>query len=297
MGRRVAPRVDMELGELADAVVARSVDDVLRFDPRQVHRFRVATRRLRSDLRTFRRCFDADELDDVRRELRWLGRVAGAVRDMEVLGERLTSRSDRVAPADRAGLARLVERCDAERARRTDALVEALASRRFVRLCDSLRRLLDPDARPDEVLRFRGRRAAKRTKLVAAQSDRLARAVATLRASPSGDSLRKPTDEELHHVRILAKRCRYACEAFVDVVGDDARRLARAMARVQSLLGDHADSVAAEAWLREEIAACRDLEHVARDLIELEHGERARLRDAWAETWRRSSRRRLREWF
>ena len=60
-----------------------------------------------------------------------------------------------------------------------------------------------------------------------------------------------PPDEELHAVRIRAKRCRYAVEAVAPVVGKEAKRIASAVAGLQGVLGDHQDAVVAEGWLRE----------------------------------------------
>ncbi|MGH9077909.1 MAG: CHAD domain-containing protein, partial [Acidimicrobiales bacterium] len=60
-----------------------------------------------------------------------------------------------------------------------------------------------------------------------------------------------PPDDDLHEVRILAKRLRYAAEAVAPVVGRAAGRTGRDAARLQGVLGDHHDAVVAEAWLRE----------------------------------------------
>ena len=58
-----------------------------------VHRMRVASRRLRSALATFRPLFDREVGDRLREELKWLGGVLGPARDAEVMHERLRSRS------------------------------------------------------------------------------------------------------------------------------------------------------------------------------------------------------------
>ena len=59
-----------------------------------------------------------------------------------------------------------------------------------------------------------------------------------------------PTDEELHAVRIEAKRVRYAAEAAVPLLGRQARVFAHAAAALQGVLGDLNDAVVAERWLR-----------------------------------------------
>ena len=60
-----------------------------RREPEDVHQARVATRRLRSDLRTFAPLLDREWLDGLRAELKWLGGELGPVRDAEVLRDRL----------------------------------------------------------------------------------------------------------------------------------------------------------------------------------------------------------------
>jgi CHAD domain-containing protein len=54
-------------------------------DPEGVHQARVATRRLRSDLRTFGPLLDPAWVTPLRDELRWLGGELGVAREAEVL--------------------------------------------------------------------------------------------------------------------------------------------------------------------------------------------------------------------
>jgi CHAD domain-containing protein len=56
-----------------------------------------------------------------------------------------------------------------------------------------------------------------------------------------------PAAPELHQVRLLAKRARYAAEAVVAVNGRDARRFAKAITGIEEVLGDMND--AEVAWL------------------------------------------------
>jgi CHAD domain-containing protein len=79
--------------------VASSVIQLLRHDPgvrlgedpEDVHWFRVATRKLRSELRTFRPLLGDAQMSSLRAELRWLGGKVGPVRDADVLAERLAA--------------------------------------------------------------------------------------------------------------------------------------------------------------------------------------------------------------
>ena len=103
-------------------------------------------------------------------------------------------------------------------------------------------------------------------------------------------------DTQWHAVRIRAKQCRYAAEAVAPVCGRQARRFAAAVAKVQDILGDHQDTVVAEAWLRDTGAALTPACVTAGELITSVRLERARLRSKWPEAWKRASARKLRRW-
>ena len=71
---------------------------------------------------------------------------------------------------------------------------------------------------------------------------RLRRAASEIDSGTSAD--------DLHRVRILTKRARYAAEAVQRDDGKAARRRVRRLTALQSLLGDHNDAVVAAEWLR-----------------------------------------------
>src|SRR5690606_33309444 len=76
------------LAEQVAGILGR--EDDLRADaPDAVHKARVATRRLRSALRTFRRLLHRDVTDPLREEVRWFAGVLGAPRDAEVVRGRI----------------------------------------------------------------------------------------------------------------------------------------------------------------------------------------------------------------
>jgi CHAD domain-containing protein len=94
-----------------------------------------------------------------------------------------------------------------------------------------------------------------------------------------GDSLSpQDTDEEWHRVRIMAKRRRYAADA----VGN--KELARALAGVQNLLGEHQDAaVAAETWLS--FGDDPQLAVTAGRLFERERARIVEVRAAFPDAW------------
>ena len=83
-------------------------------------------------------------------------------------------------------------------------------------------------------------------------ADRLARLLGDLARQREAVRTLTPdaSDEELHRVRSLAKRCRYAAEAAAPAIGRRGQDFAKAVARLQTVLGDHQDAVVAEGWLR-----------------------------------------------
>ena len=62
-------------------------------DVNAIHQARVATRKLRSNLRTFAPLLDVEWTEPLRAELGWLAMGLGAVRDREVLLQRLRDRT------------------------------------------------------------------------------------------------------------------------------------------------------------------------------------------------------------
>jgi inorganic triphosphatase YgiF len=97
---RTAPAGRIVHGRLADQVTQlRRLDPLVRRDvPDAVHKSRVAIRRLRSALATFRPLLNRGVTDPLRDELKWLGGVLGDARDAEVMHERLRDMLSAEAP-------------------------------------------------------------------------------------------------------------------------------------------------------------------------------------------------------
>ncbi len=103
-------------------------------------------------------------------------------------------------------------------------------------------------------------------------------------------------DAALHAIRILAKRARYAADAVVPLYGEDARRFARALADLQTVLGEYQDTTVAEVWLRSAAKALPSTRLVAGELIAFERDDRVRLRAQFQKVWKKASRPKLRKW-
>jgi CHAD domain-containing protein len=258
LGDRVRPAEKWQLPDKpsgADAFRAYAVDQVkaiklrdpeVRRDlPDSVHKMRVATRRLRSALATFRSVVDPETAERLRAELKWLAGVLGAVRDAEVLRKRLGVAVE--AEPTELVMGRVVGTIDDHlrgvyKTARTQLLAE-LEGERYFRLLDALDELI---ANPPLV--GRPRKATKQLpKLLRHDWKRLRKAVR--RMEQADDPAER--QHELHEVRKASKRLRYAAELAEPVLGDNATQVRTQAEQVQEVLGEHQDSVVARDLLRQ----------------------------------------------
>ncbi len=254
-------------------------------DPEDVHKARVATRRLRSNLRTFTEWFDPEWADDLRAELGWLADDLGAVRDADVMLARLSDEAEGLADDDRTAGTALLDELAVARTDARERLLASTATERYERLLDRL----VAAAREPAVRSGADVPAEAAAALVEAPWARLRRAVH--RASASADPA------ALHRVRIRAKRVRYAAEAVQPAFGGRARTFANLATNLQDVLGEHHDAVVLEGWLRDAGARTRARRaFVAGELAARQRQAAQIAAAAWPEAWRSLSRRRNLFW-
>ncbi|MFC8224368.1 CHAD domain-containing protein [Streptomyces sp. NPDC057287] len=248
-GKPPSPRT---AGDHVLAYVRRQVTALVALDPAvrrdlpdSVHRMRVATRRLRSAFRTYRGALDRAVTDPLREELKWLAAELGVDRDQEVLDERLR-RDVAALPATlilgpvsaRLQLASVAGRTGSRR-----RVASVLDAERYLALLDSLDALLaDPPLLPAAA----GAPRDVLPRAVLKDHDRLATRIGHALQQRPGEE----RDVAMHEARKAAKRVRYAAEAAKPALGKPAKRFAERMKSVQSVLGDHQDSVVARDALR-----------------------------------------------
>jgi CHAD domain-containing protein len=186
---------------------------VRRDGPDAVHRSRVATRRLRSALRTFGGVFEPGAVRHVREELRWHAELLGGARDTEVLQERLTTALAALTePAGDAVIRRVTSSLADAHAVARGRLVESMAGDRYEGLQLELEQLL----------------VAPRLVWVAAEDasavlpPKLGVAVARVRKLARRASARPGDLTRWHEVRKAAKAVRYGAEALVGTLGETA---------------------------------------------------------------------------
>jgi len=201
--------------------------------PDAVHQMRVAARRLRSSLRTFRPLLDRDWADSLREDLGWVAEELGLIRDTEVLLKRLVAHCDQIPdPTSREATRSLV----------TDTLTKALDSSRVSaltalgspRYLAVLEHLVTSSREP----RFTETAYKPARKVLPELSWN---AWSQLRDEASGLD-HDVAAEHWHRTRITAKRARYAAEALEPVFGSEASLLAASLEDVTELLGEHQDS-------------------------------------------------------
>lgn len=286
-----APARDVIKNALASSVAALlNHDPLIRTgrDPEAVHQARVATRRLRSNLRTFGPLLDLEWTEPLRSELGWLAMGLGAVRDREVLLGRLLERAKSLPASDQRSAASLLQLLEIEIGDLRKKLIADLDSPRYIDLLEMLVAAShSPQVLPEADQPATGVLPA----LATSPWRRLRSAVRQTRATAN----ETPTDAELHRIRILAKRARYAAEAVAPIAGVQATAFARTAARLQTVLGEHQDSVTAQAWLRSARVTGKRA-FVAGELIALERLAAQDARARWPKVWDALDRKRLREW-
>jgi CHAD domain-containing protein len=247
-------------------------------DPEFVHQARVATRRLRSDLKTYGQFLDPVWVAATRAELRWLGSALGEVRDADVLGDRLRAHAGEADPADHQGFDELLAHLGEGREASLSKLQRVMASRRYISLLRGVEASASDPPLGDGVDRSAAAAEACGP-LVGRAWKRMRRHVRSMGAHPSA--------AELHEARIRAKQVRYASEATTAVFGDEVRHLAGAAEHVQTVLGDHHDAVFAESWARSAAGSVGSAGILAAgEVVSLERARQADRRSKWPSAWK-----------
>lgn len=252
-----------------------------------IHSSRVAARRLRSLLRTYRPLLDARRARLARVDLRSHARTLGAVREADVRRDLLLELARRDPEFPPADLARLAEALDAACLGSREQLHRHLHEPAW----GALAQALDELAPIDNLLQ---RRDADELELLRLAARPWRRARRGLEQFPRALELQ-------HELRLALKHCRYALEPLADLAPRRGARLARRLRAAQDAIGEHRDCLLAGHWV-EANARALGRSGVQRlvDLVasrELKLLRRASLRAAavWPDyrKWRRAAKRQL----
>ena len=215
-------------------------------EPESIHDMRVAIRRIRSILKTFRPMLVAETALALRPRLRELGVRLGVARDSEVLLERLFGFLDELPQTFVLGPVRrrLQEQLHGEYLRGRSAAIGFMASAAYAELLEDVIASCTADSLT------RSEKSPQTRCLRRWSGEAAARSCAGWRRQqPASDGDER--DHALHQVRKAAKQARYAAEAVKPAFGRSAARLAKQAKEIQQILGDHQDSVVAAGVLRE----------------------------------------------
>ncbi len=266
----------------------------LGLDPEFLHDMRVATRRIRAALRVFRPGLPPRRVQGLVRDLRWLGRTLGEVRDLDVYLIRLQQEIGDLPGDLQPGVEHFRKLLIKRREKARQRMLQVLDSRRYDKFIFRFRRFLDlgPPNYP----------TASKAKIPVGEvaggiiKKRLRKVLRT------GREIKKTSpDEQLHRLRIDCKRLRYVCEFFADIYGGAASKFARRVTKIQDILGVHQDAVVARSALSSfagEIsppAGQREKVFMALGHLMAQHEGHARAcRSEFAKVWKRFDRKKVR---
>ena len=239
-------RVTLSPGEtVADAArkaIASGLESLLRHqvavesgEAEPLHQLRVATRRLRATIELFSSVIYASQLKIFRRDLPWIGSLAGGARECDVTSALITARATKIEPGLKDAIAPMLAALDEGRTSEQARLHELFASKRY-------RNLLAKLAHP--AIKKVG--ADRRLGIVAAQLVRPAsRGAARLGGKLAADA----PDVVFHKLRVRLKRLRYELEMIAPLGAKRHRKTLRRLEELQELLGSYHDITVASAWL------------------------------------------------
>jgi CHAD domain-containing protein len=247
--RPVALDADLTIGEAFQAIARGFIDHVraneeavlVARDPEAVHQIRVAIRRFRAALWMFRNLMDSAGYDHLKSELRWMQSAFGSARDLDVF-ERQSVVPLIAQFAQDDGLLQLRRATEQAREAAYDQAIAAIENPRWTRFLlrleiSSVNRGWAGDHRrdlKDAALDLAHKALAKRCKQLRKR----------------GGKACDRTPEELHRVRVAAKKLRYLTE-YVGPMFDKraAKDYAAQLANVQEILGVLNDAAVARKLL------------------------------------------------
>ena len=263
---------------------ATELDRAVRADTHteRIHQSRVAMRRIRSTLRTFRLLVDPAWGTALRAELSWYGACLGQARDLGFIHELVTTTGPEVATAWQA--ARL-EQVVSDRLAvvLADITAQRGGARRF-QLTEQMMVLWDGPAFKDKAARPAG-------EILPAMLHRAWRDVRGAARTARKD----PTDVNLHQLRIRMKDLRYGCNTVGLIEAGPARKTARAAEHLQTKLGDLHDAVYSIGYLRALALDHLDLAEPLRALVLVQKDAAAAARVGWKRDMKELERR-WRKW-
>ncbi|HEX4210728.1 MAG TPA: CHAD domain-containing protein [Candidatus Binataceae bacterium] len=209
----------------------------LRGEVEPLHQMRVASRRLRAAVEVFASVMHGARVNVYRGDLRWLGQVAGAVRECDMTAVLIRQQAARLDAAMAAELEPVYQRLLATRETAREGLAAMTATRRYRMLGERLMNPLIRRVVPEITV---GEHALRLIAPIAVKTRKAGKRV--MAEAPA---------EMFHTLRKRIKRLRYAFEMLSGAGGRHHRHAIERLEQMQEILGEHHDAVALGAWLRE----------------------------------------------
>ncbi len=217
------------LNDLADQILKTNLEKlkknaahILRtFDPEKIHDMRVAMRRLRAAIKTFKRILP-NKAQKIRAELRKMSLILGKKRDLDVFSEFIR----KTVNAKSISLQKLAKQSDQSRKQ----IRSMLKSKRYARLIESLEQLKAVSTRQNILKVSRNRIRKELNKVL-----------------EIGSSIHSKVDDKaLHKFRISIKKLRYVSEFFEPIFSKyifSLKSFIEKTKKVQDILGEHQDAI------------------------------------------------------
>jgi CHAD domain-containing protein len=245
-GDRLADVAAKTLGRHLTRMYWNEAGTRLNLDPVYLHDMRVATRRLRTALLVFAIAIPEEAREALGRDLRWIGRALGSVRDLDVGLTRVAALAAKAPEHERAVLYVFARYLEIKRARRRTRLLRRLDSKRFTAFRERANQWIA--GLPGVVIPIGDAAAGSAgpiqpalapaymvgPRIVAEWDNRMREAC--------HEAERKSTLANVHALRIAVKHARYAVEYFAVSEGQAAHHRAKQLARIQDKLGQHQDA-------------------------------------------------------
>jgi triphosphatase len=252
-----AMTVEAALQEIGRACIAHLLHNeaaALAADPEGVHQMRVATRRIRSAISSFKRLLPTKDRRRVSGELAWLAEILGRARNLDVFATELLEPA-RTELSHETGINDLAAVLDRERAAAYERVEQAILSERHARGILRLSHWFEARGWRDV--------PAKRSSLLTLPIDKLAPRLLDRRWREMRERSKRYdrlTAAQRHKLRIAAKKLRYTIEPLGSLFDqDDLQQFMKQLKRVQDDLGYANDVRVADSILPELCAgACRD---------------------------------------
>jgi CHAD domain-containing protein len=269
-----APPTPEHIGDLIAGAMRRAAESFLAHDrdetdadrdAEDLHASRVALRRIRSLLRTFRSLVEPEWVSAARADMGWFSQLLGEVRNLDVLALRIALHTE--SDVDPLALESLYGAVALQRSDVTFRVASARAMPRYESVLRQIDRLVTSEppltARAGEGSREALPRLLRRPWRNVREAAR--------RAHES------PTEPNLHALRIRSKELRYASELATAVFGQRAAELATTATAIQDRLGDHRDALAAAAFLTATAGERFECAFLAGQLVVIERLDAVRL--------------------